>query len=133
MGIWSFLKRLAGSGSLQDPVASIPCPHCALDIRYYHYSGMGDLAPHFYCDTCSNLYFSPRHRDLLRARAPSLELLRLIERELPACPCGGRFVPGSNPKCPHCGREVEHQSDPVERLTDPYAIQVEGARFISDD
>lgn len=133
MGLRSFLKRLVRRGYTQEPVASIPCPHCGLEIRYYHYSGMGEAAPHFYCNTCSNLYFNPRHRDLLYGREPSMELLKLIEQELPSCPCGGRFVPGSNPKCPHCGREVEHDSDPVERLSDPYAIQVEGARFISDD
>jgi hypothetical protein len=115
------------------PVASLRCPHCAGVVRYYYFSGMGDVAPHFYCDSCSNVFFRQSDRDRIRESRPSSSLLEAIAQTLPECSCGGRFVPGSNPKCPHCHREIAHQADPVSRLDDPYAILLEGALMVTDD
>ena len=53
-----------------------------------------------------------------------------IAKDLPGCPCGGEFKAGSNPKCPHCGREIEHKDDPLVRLNDPFAIQIKGALLL---
>ncbi|MCM3876034.1 MAG: hypothetical protein NEA02_06390 [Thermoanaerobaculia bacterium] len=102
-------------------------------VRYYYFSGMGDVSPHFYCDSCSNVFFRQSDRDRIRERQPSAELLEAIAQTLPGCPCGGRFVPGANPKCPHCHREIPHRADPVSRLDDPYAILLEGALMVTDD
>jgi hypothetical protein len=115
----------------RDPVASISCPQCRHSVRYYHFSGMGDMAPHFYCDRCSNLYYSESHHKRIWGKKPTQSLLLEIETTLPICPCGGKFRPGQNPKCPHCGFEFKHKSNPVERLTDPYAILLENAWVIS--
>ena len=63
----------------------------------------------------------------------SQELLEQISADLPGCPCGGRFVPGANPKCAHCGAEFPHQNDSVTRLHDPHMIAVDGACVFSDE
>ena len=88
---------------------------------------MGGVYPHFYCDTCSNVYHNYKHKDLLLERGESAALLEEIQNELPECPCGGRFRAGANPRCPSCGAEMPHQASPLERLGDPCAIQLEGA------
>ena len=119
--------------SQRDPVDFKPCPSCDESIGYYWFSGMADMAPHFYCDHCSNIYFNNEHRELVRVGELTQELLDTIETTLPACSCGGHFRSGQNPKCPHCGYEFKHQDDPVQRLTDPRAILVEGAQVISMD
>lgn len=95
---------------------------------------MSDVAPHFYCDRCSNVLFRESDRDLLAAREdpPTRELLLTITRTLPGCPCGGHFTPGANPKCPECKRGIPHQDDMVRRLSDPLAILVEGALFVTE-
>jgi hypothetical protein len=64
--------------------------------------------------------------------APSKEILDRIAEDLPICPCGGRFMPGTNPKCIHCSAEFAHQHDPVQRLHDPHMIVVDGACVFSD-
>ena len=114
------------------PSNQTTCPHCRNVVRFYRFSGMGDVAPHFYCNTCSNVYWSETHARLVRERAASPELLAEIERTLPDCPCGGHFKSGANPKCPHCGTEMPHQHGPVPRLSDPYAIVVDGALLVTD-
>ena len=93
----------------------------------------GGVNPHFYCDTCSNVYSSPE--DWVRAQANEDRTAALAEiaAALPACPCGGQFRPGANPKCPACGEEIPHQSDPAERLFDPHAILVEGSVFLTPE
>ena len=94
---------------------------------------MGDLAPHFYCDTCSNVFFSESFRALLYEQKASSRLLAQIEESLPDCPCGGHFRSGANPKCPHCHHEIAHKRNAVERLDDPYAIVLEGASLVTDE
>lgn len=115
-----------------DPTYSTGCPHCGTTIRFYALSGMGDVAPHFYCNRCSNVFFRETDRELIRGVEPTPELLARIAATLPHCPCGGTFRPGENPKCPHCTRPVEHQSGPVDRLFDPRAIVVEGAALVQE-
>jgi len=109
------------------------CPHCHAEIKFYAYSGMGDICPHFYCDSCSNVYHNHRHNELLRKRGESEELLAEVQAQLPECPCGGRFRAGASPKCPSCGAEMPHQSNPLRRLSDPYAIQLEGASLCYEE
>jgi len=123
-------KKISFIKEQRQPCKSINCPSCGEAIKFYHYSGMGGLAPHFYCDTCSNVLFREKDRLKLRQNEPSEELLNEIAKDLPKCICGGQFRAGANTKCPHCRKEVPHQGNPVQRLTDPYVIQLEGAYLL---
>ena len=109
---------------------STHCPHCNEVIEFYHYSGMGNLAPHFYCDSCSNIFFREKDRMILNNNEPTEEILNEITKDLPKCICGGQFKAGANPKCPHCKKEIEHSSSQVQRLSDPCAIQIKGAYLL---
>jgi hypothetical protein len=114
------------------PCRDMDCPFCGKKISFYFFSGMGDMAPHFYCSHCSNVLFRDSDRDLLYKNRASKKLLQKIEATLPECRCGGRFTPGANPKCPHCKEEFDHQDGPVKRLNDPYAVVVKGAKLVSE-
>lgn len=87
---------------------------------------MSQCWPHFYCDTCSNAY-QCKEDQALAWDQENEEVLQTIAERLPDCPCGGHFKPGANPKCPKCGLEFTHQHDPVERLSDPHVIVIDGA------
>lgn len=117
----------------RETTQSMNCPSCQAEVMFYSYSGMGDVCPHFYCDTCSNVYHNYRHNDLLRERGESEELLAELQKELPKCPCGGQFKAGTNPKCPSCGVEIPAQANPVQRLSDPYAIQLKEAALCYEE
>ena len=93
---------------------------------------MSQCFPHFYCDRCSNVIHRAADQRLVWNES-SQELLDRVAATLPDCPCGGRFTPGANPKCCHCGEEIPHQNDPVERLGDPHMIVVDGACVFSDE
>ena len=114
----------------REPCKSINCPHCKGVVEFYHYSGMGDLVPHFYCDTCSNILFREEDHHKIRNREITVALFNELSEKLPACPCGGQFSPEASPKCPHCKRDIKHQETPLKRLTDPYAIQIKGASLL---
>jgi len=114
----------------RTPCKTISCPHCRHAIEFYHYSGMGGLAPHFYCDTCSNILFREEDHHKIRDREITMDLLDELSEDLPACPCGGQFRSEASPKCPHCKREIKHRDNPQRRLTDPYAIQIKGAHLL---
>jgi hypothetical protein len=114
----------------REPCKSINCPHCKGVVEFYHYSGMGDLVPHFYCDTCSNILFREEDHHKIRNREITVALLNELSDSLPACPCGGQFSPEASPKCPHCKLEIKHQETPLKKLTDPYAIQIKGASLL---
>ena len=116
----------------RTPTNEIRCKKCKRVIRYYLYSGMGDVAPHFYCDSCSNVFFRESDNHLLHTQGPTESLLNQLAASLPECPCGGRFRPGMNPKCPHCKFELVHQATAVDRLSDPYAIQLENSSLVID-
>jgi len=116
----------------RDPVAYKACSNCNLWIRYYRFDGTS-MAPHFYCDSCSNIFFSSEHRKKIWGKRLTDQLLLEIEETLPLCSCGGQFKPSQNPKCPHCHHEIKHDDSPLQRLTDPYAILVDGASVISDE
>lgn len=111
---------------------TVECPSCNKTIRYMRYSGMADLMPHFYCNRCSNILLRECDRKLLDENNPSEGLLEQIASTLPCCPCGGRFAPGSNPKCPYCNVGFPHDHNPITRLTDPYVIKLEGAELIRE-
>jgi len=115
-----------------EPAYSTDCPHCGKAIRFYRFSGMGELAPHFYCNRCSNVFFRESDRTCAWGKAATPELLQAIAATLPACACGGHFQPGQNPKCPHCKQPLPHQANPVDRLFDPYAVLVEGAVLVRE-
>jgi hypothetical protein len=114
----------------REPCKSINCPHCKDVVEFYHYSGMGDLVPHFYCDTCSNILFREGDHHKIRNREITMALLNELSEDLPACPCGGQFSPEASPKCPHCKQEIKHQETALKKLTDPYAIQIKGASLL---
>ena len=116
-----------------DPhVGEFQCPGCQTQTWAWRSSGMSASYPHFYCDRCSNAILRASDQDLLHAEADRAALLEQIAATLPACPCGGRFRPGTNPKCPHCGFEFTHSGDPVQRLTDPHVILIHGACLFGD-
>lgn len=112
---------------------SMPCPNCNLTIDFIRYSGMSNSYPHFYCDTCSNVFLLETYQ----MKLPELSekdtfdyaaLLNEIVNVLPTCECGGKFTPGADPKCPHCQFEIKHQDPIIERLTDPYMIVTRGSK-----
>lgn len=115
------------------PTDKLQCPHCAATIGYYHFSSMGDVCPHFYCTDCSNVFYRESDCNRIRSEEPSQALLEEIADSLPACPCGGRFSPGCNPKCPNCKAELRHRDDPIQRLHDPYAIVLEGSALFTEE
>ena len=109
------------------PSQETQCGSCKTPVRFYRFGGMSELYPHFYCDSCSNLFFSEAHHARVLNAPPDASLLESVAATLPACPCGGRFRPGENPKCPNCGVELKHQLDPVARLTDPFGVLLSNA------
>lgn len=119
--------------SRRVPTASTPCRQCGKDIGHYRFSSMGDMAPHFYCDRCSNVFFRESDAQRLRAEPLGEALLGRIAATLPACPCGGQFRPGEDPKCPHCGWAIPNRLDMVQRLTDASAVLVEGAVLVEEE
>jgi hypothetical protein len=94
---------------------------------------MGNLNPHFYCDTCSNLFWRAEDYHRLYGNVPTKALIQEITGNLPQCPCGGRFAAEANPKCPHCHQELPHQDIVADRLFDALAIQIEGAVLIIEE
>ena len=111
--------------------SSIPCPGCEAEIRFWNAGNAGGAFPHFYCDTCSNVYWSHDLWLCAQSNEDRTAALAEIQQMLPGCPCGGAFVIGSNPACPACGFRLTHQLDAAERLFDPHAIVVSGAAFYS--
>ncbi len=113
-------------------VGTMKCPKCDQTTLAWRSSGMSQCFPHFYCNLCSNVIHRRKDQALVW-ETKSQEILDQISEDLPDCPCGGRFSPGENPKCAHCGEEFPHQSDPVFRLDDPHMIVVDGACVFSDE
>lgn len=111
---------------------TLTCPECNLETRAWRSSGMSQTWPHFYCDRCSNAIQREADRKLAWDEQTQAVLDR-IAATLPECACGGRFKPGTNPKCPGCGFDFAHQDDPVTRLTDPHVILLDGACFFHDE
>ena len=107
-------------------VGTMECPQCHRITWAWQSSGMSQCFPHFFCNKCSNVIHRTQDQRLVW-EGKSQALLDQIAATLPDCPCGGRFTPGANPKCVHCGADFEHQNDPVERLHDERMIVVDGA------
>lgn len=112
-------------------VGDMKCPRCERLTPAWRSSGMSDACPHFYCDRCSNVILREADRELAYNNA-SREVLDKIAATLPSCPCGGRFRPGTNPKCRYCGSEMPNSWDVVQRLHDPNMIVIDGACVFSD-
>ncbi|AEG92492.1 conserved hypothetical protein [Ramlibacter tataouinensis TTB310] len=113
-------------------VGNMKCLACERVTPAWQSSGMGESFPHFYCDTCSSVIHREQDKELVDPVEPSQQLLDQIATALPNCPCGGRFRPGANPKCPHCRAEYKHPWSPVQRLTLPHVILLDGACLIRD-
>lgn len=109
-----------------------PNPKCGKETPAWQSSGMSDSCPHFFCDTCSNVIHREQDHALLYENEINQELLDRIAATLPDCPCGGRFVPGANPKCPSCKTEYVHQWDAVKRLNVPFMPILDGSCLIRD-
>lgn len=113
-------------------VGDLHCPECRKLTPAWRSSGMSQCYPHFYCDKCSNVI----HRVCDQAKVYNVKgsqgLVSEIAGTLPDCPCGGRFTPGANPKCSHCGAAIPHSQDAVTRLHDPNMIVVHGGCVFSD-
>lgn len=113
-------------------VGNMQCPSCAKLTPAWQSSGMSESFPHFYCDKCSNVIHREQDKELVYPVEPTQELLDKIAATLPDCPCGGHFRPGANPKCPNCNVEYAHQWNPVQRLTVPFLILLDGSCLIRD-
>ncbi len=109
-----------------------PNPKCGRETPAWQSSGMSGSCPHFFCDTCSNVIHREQDHALLYEHEANQELLEQIAATLPNCPCGGRFVPGANPKCPSCKTEYTHQWDAVKRLNVPFMPILDGSCLIRD-
>lgn len=112
-------------------VGDMKCPRCERLTPAWRSSGMSQCFPHFYCDRCSNVIHRKADQELVWETATK-ELVDQIAATLPECPCGGRFRPGANPKCRHCGSEIPNSGDVVQRLGDPNMIVIDGACVFSD-
>ncbi len=117
----------------RDPhVGTIECTSCQHLTLAWQSSGMSESYPHFYCDTCSNVFHRESDRELVHAGHSTLATLTTIAKTLPRCPCGGHFRPGANPKCPSCGAEFVHSWDPAARLTLPEMLVLDGAVVVQE-
>jgi hypothetical protein len=114
-------------------VRTLACESCHSKTKAWCSSGMSDNSPHFYCTRCSNVVLRRRDQEQLHRKGASEELLHQIAADLPSCPCGGCFAPGSNPKCPVCKCEFADERTPLSRLCDPHMIVVTGALIFGDD
>jgi hypothetical protein len=92
---------------------------------------MSQCFPHFYCDRCSNVIHREKDQKLVWEQATQ-ELLDIIAKDLPKCPCGGGFTPGSGPKCSHCGTEMKNTHDLIIQLHNPFMVVLDGACVFSD-
>ena len=93
---------------------------------------MSQMFPHFYCSDCSNVIFRESDRRLVLENAGA-EVLQVIASSLPDCECGGKFVAGTDPKCPTCHYVFRNRFAPPERLTEPNIILIDGAVLYGDD
>jgi hypothetical protein len=93
---------------------------------------MSQCCPHFYCDRCSNAIIREADKKASWGAPGSSELVERIAATLPACPCGGHFRAGANPKCPACKTQFAHPGDVVQRLSDPQVILIHSACLFSD-
>ena len=125
MKIVEYPKSLQWIGTMQ-------CPACSKTTDAWQSSGMSLCFPHFYCDRCSNVIHRVKDQRLVYDGG-SQELLDRISADLPDCSCGGRFRPGENPKCGHCGAAFPHRGDALQRLGDPHMIVLDGACAFSDE
>lgn len=95
------------------------CPKCQAEIEYT----VLNLAPgediYLYCDTCSSFVLREEDRQTaigfwLDVQRPPLDKLKALyeklERQLPACHCGGRFRVWSNIKCSSCRYEFPYNN-----------------------
>ena len=112
-------------------VGTMKCRKCHKETLAWRSSGMSMCFPHFYCDKCSNVIHRIKDQELVWYGATE-EKLKIIEKDLPDCSCGGRFRPGANPKCGYCGHEFHHQNDIIKRLSDPHMIVTNGSCIYSD-
>ncbi len=113
-------------------VGTIQCPECSNITNAWQTSGMSSCYPHFYCNQCSNVIHRLKDQALINGGS-SQKLLDQIVSDLPKCSCGGQFQPNENPKCCNCGEEFTHQSNAIERLSDPHMIVIDGACVFSDE
>ena len=105
------------------------CPSCQRPVEFWHTSGMAACAPHFYCERCSSVIWRAGDAETVARLGKNEATAVAIVATLPPCGCGGHFIAGSGPKCPHCGFLFQHQSSVADRLLDPYLILVDGATF----
>ncbi|MFZ5920818.1 MAG: hypothetical protein ACOYY3_07185 [Chloroflexota bacterium] len=91
---------------------------------------MADRVPHFYCDTCSNVFYSEKFKKIMYEFGPTERALLQIEKELPNCICGGQFRVEANPKCPHCKKDLPMPKNRLEKFIYPYVVIVKGSYFL---
>ncbi len=100
----------------ERPGWTLECPHCGRGVLYTVLEVHGGLEPFLHCDRCSNFVLRPEDAEevwrIARGGDPPLDALRALyerlARDLPPCPCGGRFSLWANARCPHCGEEFPY-------------------------
>jgi hypothetical protein len=86
------------------------CEHCGRFYRYsLWHSGFGDNS-YAYCDQCGMLgilnYSHPQVAGFPPLSQQCAEIDASWEPLLEPCVCGGRFLRGAAPRCPHCLEEL---------------------------
>lgn len=115
---------------------SLTCKRCSRRVTAFAIHEWSWAFPHFYCRDCSNVLRRDSDTEIVwRAQEQGVldhSVVDQIAATLPECPCGGRFLPGANPKCPSCCAEFAHQDGVVTRLLDERPIVIHGACFLDD-
>jgi hypothetical protein len=85
------------------------CEHCQEHFGYVIYHcGFGDSS-YAYCESCGRtaiLWMWDERWPKLSNCLGQQEICLAMEPYIEPCECGGRFVKGAAPRCPHCDRTL---------------------------
>ncbi|HLF06445.1 MAG TPA: hypothetical protein VI893_04625 [Thermoplasmata archaeon] len=97
--------------------ATVECPKCSarLETTRVYARSTGELFA--YCDQDATVLRVSAHEECLKAigyralmsrRGPDIRraVARILQKELPACPCGGRFRLANWLRCPRCSERL---------------------------
>ena len=84
------------------------CEHCGKTFAYYLIHNGFNESCYAYCAVCGmTALLDTQYRDRGRDGLPRHHAIRAIgERFLVVCSCGGSFLAGAAPRCPHCHQEL---------------------------
>ncbi len=83
------------------------CEHCGEGFSYeLWHTGFSELS-YAYCDSCEMVVTLDGWKFPKQSKCRVHEVIpKIAEGELESCKCGGRFKHGTNPRCPHCKKEL---------------------------